>query len=123
MIITDQKISETMPYTFSGDTWTGCGSDGLKTVCSVYSGLVPISPNTTPRAPTASASPPAPSLIALPAYCPPPGQAHPSETGVLPSGDQVSASRNGSLGISVARLAPALPCRAHLVRDLWGSMS
>ena len=58
--ITDQTISETMPKTFSCETWTGCGSDGLNTVCSVYSGLVPISPNTTPSAPTASASRPAP---------------------------------------------------------------
>ena len=40
---------------FSTDTLAGCGSPGLKTVCSVYSGLVPISPKTTPSAPTASA--------------------------------------------------------------------
>src|SRR5262249_27136444 len=56
MIVTDQKISETTPKTFSTDTLTGCGSPGLKTVCSVYSGLVPISPKTTPRAPIASAA-------------------------------------------------------------------
>src|SRR5215469_12164466 len=65
-IVTDQKMSETTPNTFWLDTGTGCGSDGLKTVCTVYSGLVPISPNTTPRAPTASAACALPRLIALP---------------------------------------------------------
>jgi hypothetical protein len=55
MIVTDQKISETTPKTFSLDTGTGCGSLGLKTVSTVYSGLVPMSPKTTPRAPSASA--------------------------------------------------------------------
>ena len=53
MIVTDQKISETIPKMVSCDTLTGCGSLGLKTVCTVYSGLVPMSPKTTPRAPTA----------------------------------------------------------------------
>src|SRR5690242_20224664 len=55
MIVTDQKISETTPKTFSLDTGTGCGSLGLKTVWTVYSGLVPMSPKTTPSAPSASA--------------------------------------------------------------------
>src|SRR5579875_1183971 len=55
MVTTDQKISEITPKTFPGETRTGCGSDGLKTVCTVYSGLVPMSPNTTPRAPSSSA--------------------------------------------------------------------
>src|SRR5216683_4889341 len=55
MIVTDQKISETIPKMLSVDTRTGCGSPGLKTVWMVYSGLVPMSPKTTPRAPTASA--------------------------------------------------------------------
>src|SRR5579859_7852058 len=55
MIVTDQKISETIPKMLSCDTMTGCGSPGLKTVCTVYSGLVPMSPKTTPRAPTARA--------------------------------------------------------------------
>src|SRR5215467_743690 len=55
MITTDQTISETIPYTFSGETRTGCGSDGLNTVCTVYSGLVPISPKTTPKAPSSRA--------------------------------------------------------------------
>src|SRR5262249_10764277 len=55
MIVTDQKISETTPKTFSLDTGTGCGSPGLKTVWTVYSGLVPMSPKTTPRPPGASA--------------------------------------------------------------------
>src|SRR5215469_5802463 len=64
MIVTAQKISETTPNTFCVDTGTGCGSDGLKTVCTVYSGLVPMSPNTTPRAPTASAAWALPRLIA-----------------------------------------------------------
>src|SRR5215471_6040106 len=64
-IVTAQKISETTPNTFCVDTGTGCGSDGLKTVCTVYSGLVPISPNTTPRAPTASAAWALPRLITL----------------------------------------------------------
>ena len=55
MIVTDQKISETIPKMLSVDTSTGCGSLGLKTVWMVYSGLVPMSPKTTPRAPTARA--------------------------------------------------------------------
>src|SRR5215467_8466370 len=55
MIVTDQKISETTPKMLSVDTATGCGSLGLKTVWTVYSGLVPMSPKTTPRAPSASA--------------------------------------------------------------------
>ena len=56
MIVTDQKISETTPKMLSCDTLTGCGSPGSKTVCTVYSGLVPMSPKTTPRAPTARAA-------------------------------------------------------------------
>src|SRR5215469_6902322 len=63
MITTDQTISETIPYTFSGETRTGCGSDGLNTVCTVYSGLVPISPKTTPKAPSSRANRPVPCLI------------------------------------------------------------
>ena len=55
MIVTDQKISETIPKMLSSDTLTGCGSPGLYTVWTVYSGLVPMSPKTTPRAPTARA--------------------------------------------------------------------
>ena len=55
-IITDQKISEMTPNTLSAETATGCGSPGLKTVCTVYNGLVPMSPNTTPSAATASAA-------------------------------------------------------------------
>ena len=59
MIVTDQKISEMIPKMVSCDTLTGCGSLGLKTVWTVYSGLVPMSPKTTPRAPTARAPWPA----------------------------------------------------------------
>ena len=55
MIVTDQKISETTPKMLCADTVTGCGSAGLNTVWTVYSGLVPMSPKTTPSAPTASA--------------------------------------------------------------------
>src|SRR6201996_9766972 len=66
MAITDQKISETTPNTFSVVTRTGCGSDGLKIVCTVYSGLVPMSPNTTPRAPSSRAPRAALCLIVLP---------------------------------------------------------
>jgi hypothetical protein len=55
MIVTDQKMSEVTPKMLSCDTLTGCGSLGLKTVCTVYSGLVPMSPKTTPRAPSARA--------------------------------------------------------------------
>jgi hypothetical protein len=43
MIVTDQKVSETTPKMVSVDTATGCGSLGLKTVWTVYSGLVPMS--------------------------------------------------------------------------------
>ena len=53
--VTDQKIIETIPKTLSVVAATGCGSPGLNTVWTVYSGLVPISPNTTPRAPRMSA--------------------------------------------------------------------
>src|ERR1700761_4352087 len=67
MAITDQKISETTPNTFSVVTGTGCGSDGLKTVCTVYSGLVPMSPNTTPRAPSSRAPRAVGCLFVLPA--------------------------------------------------------
>jgi hypothetical protein len=56
MMITDQKISETIPKMFWADTWTGWGSPGLNTVWMVYSGLVPMSPKTTPRAPSARAA-------------------------------------------------------------------
>ena len=56
MIVTDQKISETTPKMLSCDTLTGCGSPGLKSVWTVYSGLVPMSPKTTPSAPTARAA-------------------------------------------------------------------
>ena len=35
MIVTDQKINETIPYTESALTGTGCGSLGLNTVCTV----------------------------------------------------------------------------------------
>src|SRR5215468_7796488 len=66
MIVTDQKISETTPNTFSFDTGTGCGSAGLNTVWMVYSGLVPISPNTTPKAPSSRAIRAVPCLITLP---------------------------------------------------------
>ena len=35
MIITDQKTSDTTPYTFWELTGTGCGSAGLNSVCRV----------------------------------------------------------------------------------------
>ena len=54
-IVTAQKISEMTPNMLSSVTLTGCGSAGLKTVWTVYSGLVPMSPKTTPRAPSARA--------------------------------------------------------------------
>src|SRR5215471_2617617 len=84
-IVTAQKISEMTPNTFWLDTGTGRGSDGLKTVCTVYSGLVPMSPNTTPRAPTASAAWEPPRLIT-----PPLRHAHPSGTpGTIHAADPV----------------------------------
>ena len=55
MIVTDQKISEMIPKMLSSVTLTGWGSPGLKTVWTVYSGLVPMSPKTTPRAPSVRA--------------------------------------------------------------------
>src|SRR6266536_2629137 len=54
-IVTDQKISEMTPKMLSSVTLTGCGSAGLNTVWTVYSGLVPMSPKTTPRAPAVRA--------------------------------------------------------------------
>src|SRR5258708_38634906 len=50
MIITDQKINDTTPYTLSVLIGTGSGSLGLKAVWMVI-GLVPMSANTTPSAP------------------------------------------------------------------------
>src|SRR6188472_3920752 len=50
MIITEQKINDTTPYTLSVLIGTGSGSLGLKAVWMVI-GLVPMSPNTTPSAP------------------------------------------------------------------------
>src|SRR6478735_2403242 len=50
MIITDQKINDTTPYTLSVLIGTGSGSLGLTAVWMVV-GLVPMSPNTTPSAP------------------------------------------------------------------------
>jgi len=35
MIVTDQKINEITPYTLSSVAGTGCGSSGLKMVCTV----------------------------------------------------------------------------------------
>ena len=55
-MVTDQKISEMIPKMLSSVTLTGWGSPGLNTVWTVYSGLVPMSPKTTPRAPTARAN-------------------------------------------------------------------
>ena len=55
MIVTAQKMSDTTPNTLSRDTLTGCGSPGSKSVCTVYNGLVPMSPKTTPRAPSVRA--------------------------------------------------------------------
>ena len=49
MIITDQKINDTAPYSLSVLIGTGSGSLGLKAVPMVI-GLVPMSPNTTPSA-------------------------------------------------------------------------
>jgi hypothetical protein len=56
MIVTAQKISETTPKMLSRDTLTGCGSPGSKSVCTAYNGLVPMSPKTTPRAPSVRAA-------------------------------------------------------------------
>jgi hypothetical protein len=56
MIVTDQKISETIPKMLSLVASTGWGSLGLKAIWIVYSGLVPMSPKTTPRAPSARAA-------------------------------------------------------------------
>jgi len=50
MIITDQKINDTTPYTLSVLIGAGSGSLGLKAVWMVI-GPVPMSPNTTPSAP------------------------------------------------------------------------
>src|SRR6478735_6132684 len=44
-----QNTIEITPNTSSREGWTALCS-ALKTVCSEYSGLVPISPNTTPKA-------------------------------------------------------------------------
>ena len=58
MIVIDQKTSEMTPKTSPS-----VGSTLLwsieKTVCSAYSGLVPMSPKTTPSAPRVSAAMPA----------------------------------------------------------------
>src|SRR5450631_3243466 len=55
-IAIDQITIEMTPKTSAGVGLTLLWSM-LKTICSAYSGLVPISPKTTPRAPSASAKP------------------------------------------------------------------
>ncbi len=52
-IISAQKINETMPKTPAGVACAAAACE-VKMVCSVYSGLVPMSPYTTPSAPNAS---------------------------------------------------------------------
>src|SRR6266566_210153 len=52
--VTDQNTSEMTPYTSPAVGWTFPWSRE-KTVCSAYSGLVPMSPNTTPSAASISA--------------------------------------------------------------------
>ena len=73
MMVTAQKISEMIPKMLSSDTLTGCGSPGLNTVWTVYSGLVPMSPKTTPRAPTARAPWAAARGLTLTVFSSPPG--------------------------------------------------
>ena len=53
IIVIDQKASEITPYTFAGVAATACWSME-KTVCIEYRGLVPMSPNTMPKAPSIS---------------------------------------------------------------------
>ena len=55
MITTAQNTSETTPNTEVGSTGTGRVALRLYTACRVYSGLVPMSPKTTPSAPIARA--------------------------------------------------------------------
>jgi len=57
--VIDHTISDTTPYTSLGVGRTAPPSIE-NTVCNAYSGLVPISPNTTPSEATSSAAPPAP---------------------------------------------------------------
>jgi hypothetical protein len=59
MIVIAQNTSEITPYTLAGVIGTGRAASREKTVGIAYSGLVPISPNTTPNAPSASAAVPA----------------------------------------------------------------
>src|SRR5579859_7601726 len=61
IIVIDQNTSEITPYTSLGVVWTAWPL-AVNTVCSAYSGLVPMSPNTTPSAP--SVSPTIPPLAA-----------------------------------------------------------
>src|SRR5436305_7137430 len=56
--VIDQNTNDTAPYTSAAVGWTAPLSIE-NTVCSAYSGLVPMSPNTIPSAPRTSASPPA----------------------------------------------------------------
>src|SRR4051812_50218192 len=64
-IVIVQKTSETTPYTSAVVACTAWLS-AVNTVCSAYSGLVPMSPKTTPRAPNASAATPVPTLDLAP---------------------------------------------------------
>src|SRR5579884_1282738 len=52
-IVIDQNTSEITPYTSLGVAWTAWRL-AVNTVCRAYSGLVPMSPNTTPSAPSVS---------------------------------------------------------------------
>src|ERR1700753_1705398 len=94
MIVTDKKISEMTPKTLSRATLTGWGSLGSNSVCSVYSGLVPMSPKTTPSAPTANA--PCAAARRLTPKGPPPASAswrHPSQ----PPGSKSGRHARGTL--------------------------
>src|ERR1700722_8712243 len=104
MATTAQKISETTPYTLCVDTWTRCGSDGLKTVWTVYRGLVPMSPNTTPRAPSSRAPRAVPCLIALPLVLSPTRQTIASGTPASAGQDRVpSIKAFGTYSAGAAR--------------------
>src|SRR5262249_53616067 len=59
IIVSVQKTSEITPYTCDCVACTAWLSD-VKTACTAYNGLVPMSPYTTPRAPKARAATPAP---------------------------------------------------------------
>src|SRR6516225_7545869 len=109
MIVTDQKISEMTPKMLACVTVTGCGSLGLNTVWTVYSGLVPMSPKTTPRAPTARAHWAVVRLLVLTAFLSP-ARTLPTRTTEHHTVQTVARRRSSPRSASSSSTSPSPRC-------------